>query len=56
MNITNNELCKEINIYAQRIIKQGDEILVSEKIIQTKIFISKKIDFLGKRGENCKIL
>ena len=56
MNIVDEEMCKQINISAKRIIQQGDRILVSETCRLCKIFTSKKLFLLGKRGENCEIL
>jgi len=49
MNITDNEIRKEINLSAERIILQGDEILVSETCRLCKIFISKKFFSFKKR-------
>lgn len=43
MNVVDEELCKQINISAERIIKQGDGILVSETCRLCKIFRSKKL-------------
>ena len=49
MNVVDKELCKEINISAERIIQQGDEILVSETCRLCKIFTSKNWFSLGKK-------
>jgi predicted transcriptional regulator len=56
MNITDKELCKQINKSAERIIQQGDGILVSEICRLCKISASKKLFNLGKIGEKCEIL
>ncbi len=56
INITNKELCKEFNKSAERIIQQGDKIIISETCRLCKIFISKKLFPLEKKGETCKIL
>jgi len=49
MNIVDEELCKQINISAERIIQQGDGILVSETCRLCKIFTSKKLFPLEKK-------
>jgi predicted transcriptional regulator len=41
MNVVDKELCKEINISAERISQQGNGILVSETCRLCKIFTSK---------------
>ena len=56
MNVVDKELCKKINVSAERIIQQGDEILVSETCRLCKIFTSKNLFPLGKRGDNGNIL
>ena len=54
--VADKELSKEINISAKRIIEQGDNILISETCRLCKIFISKKLIFLGGKGDNSGIL
>ena len=51
MNVTDKEICKEINKSAERIIQLGDEILVSETCRLCKIFTSKKLFPLGNKGD-----
>ena len=56
MNIVDEELCKQINISAKRIIQQGDGLLVSETCRLCKILTSKNLFPLGNRRETCEIL
>ena len=56
MNIFDKEIRKEINRSAERIIQQGDKAVVSETCRLCKIFTSKNLFPLGKRGDNGKIL
>jgi predicted transcriptional regulator len=49
MNITDNELCKEINRSAERIIHQGDKLLVSETCRLCKIFSSNNLFNIGEK-------
>ena len=58
MNVVDKELCKEINISAERIIQQGNGILVSETCKLCKIFISKNLFPLAEREreDNYEIL
>jgi predicted transcriptional regulator len=56
MKVVDKEVYKEINISAERIIQQEDEILVSESCRLCKIFTSKNLFPLGNRRETCEIL
>ena len=49
MNITDKEIRKEINRTAERIIQQGDVVIVSETCRLCKIFTSKKLFFFGEK-------
>ena len=54
--VLDEDVTKEINKSAKRIIEQGDKILVSETCRLCKIFTSKKIISFGDKGENCGLL
>jgi predicted transcriptional regulator len=52
MDISDKEIRKEINKSAERIILQGDEVLVSETCRLCKIFLSKKIFFIREEDNH----
>jgi predicted transcriptional regulator len=56
LNISDNEICKEINISAERIIKNGNEILVYEICRLCKFFRPKNLFSLDKKEKNYEIL
>ena len=50
INVTDKTISKEINKSAEKIIQQGDEILVSETCRLCKIFTSRNLFPLGIKG------
>jgi len=56
MNFIDDELSKEIDISARRIIERGGKVLVSETCRLCKIFTSKNLLSFGNKGDNCGIL
>jgi predicted transcriptional regulator len=56
VNIIDEEVSKEINKSAERIIKQGGKILLSETCRLCKIFTSKNLISFGQKGDNCGLL
>jgi predicted transcriptional regulator len=54
--IIDEEVTKEINKSAKRIIKHGGEVLVSETCRLCKIFTSKNLISFGDKGDNCGLL
>jgi predicted transcriptional regulator len=56
VNVVDKEMHREINRSAERIIQLGNGILVSEICRLCKIFTSKNLFPLEKRGDNCEIL
>jgi len=52
-DINDNDLYKEINISAERIIENGEEMLTLETCRLCKIFISKKIFPINEQENNC---
>ena len=56
VRVIDEEVSKEINKSAERIIKKGGKILVSETCRLCKIFTSKKLISFGQKGDNCGLL
>ena len=56
IGVIDDEMCREINISAERIIRLGNRVLIPETCRLCRLFTSKNLFPLVEIGDNCEIL